>query len=124
MIRLMLFVGMGGFLGSILRYLLNYFFSRSLTGYVGFGTLIINVIGCFLLGILVHSAAKMDRDWFLFLTTGLCGGFTTFSTFGIENTNYLLNGQINEAMINISLSLILGLGATFLGWYFGEIIFA
>ena len=124
MIRLMLFVGIGGFLGSILRYLLNYLFSRSLTEYVGFGTVIINVIGCFLLGILIHTSTKLERDWFLLLTTGLCGGFTTFSTFGIENTNYLLNGQMNEAMINISLSLILGIGATFLGWYIGKIIFA
>lgn len=122
MIRLMLFVGVGGFFGTILRYSLNILFTKGSSPYASYNTIAINVLGCFLLGILVHTSSRVDRDWFLLLTTGLCGGFTTYSTFGIENANYLLNGQVKEAFINITLSLVLGIGATVLGWHFGKII--
>jgi len=120
MIRMALFVGLGGFFGSIGRYFIYQYFLKLVPGIQPMGTLVVNVLGSFLLGLLIHATSKMDRSLYLLLTAGFCGGFTTFSTFSFENIDYLSTGNIGGAALYMSLSLILGLGACFLGWYLGK----
>ncbi|MFY0628494.1 MAG: fluoride efflux transporter CrcB [Reichenbachiella sp.] len=122
MIRLALFVGIGGFLGSISRFFIYQFFIKIFPSITPLGTLVVNILGSFLLGILLHTTAKMDRDMHLLLTSGFCGGFTTFSAFSLENVGFLSEGFNSSSLIYTSLSLFLGIGAGFIGWYFGKIL--
>ena len=120
MLKLALFVGIGGFLGSISRFVIYQWFLKLIPGISPAGTLFVNIIGSFILGFLVHYSSRLDRELFLLLTTGFCGGFTTYSTFSIENINYLSSGNMANAVIYIGISLVLGFGAAFLGWYISK----
>jgi fluoride exporter len=112
-------VGAGGFLGSALRYIVSGYVQQS-SGSVQFpyGTLAVNVIGCFVIGAL--SALAENRGVFtiearLFVFVGILGGFTTFSTFSNETMNFLREGENLRALVNVTAQLILGLGAVWLG---------
>lgn len=124
MIRLAFFVGLGGMAGSILRFLISQWILRSAPGVAPTGTLIVNIIGSFLLGFLFHFIGKMDRSYYVLLTSGFCGGFTTFSTFSVENIDLLLTNNMGSALLYISLSLVLGLAAAGCGWYLGRMYLA
>lgn len=109
-------VGLGGFLGSILRYLAG-FIPLSKSGGFPVNTLLINILGAFILSIVAALAAKggaLSPRMVLFLKVGLCGGFTTFSTFAYESAN-LLNGSSALGVLYIILSAVLGILAIFLG---------
>ncbi len=115
--RTLLFVGVGGFIGSVFRYLIGLGFSRwpSLFPY---GTLVVNVAGCFLIGIIYALADKgslSNTDWKLFLTAGLCGGFTTFSAFSYEAVTLIKQGNYLNVGFYVTASVALGVLATFLG---------
>ena len=112
-------VGFGGFLGSALRYIVSGYVQQSARD-IGFpyGTLAVNVIGCFVIGAL--SALAENRGVFttearLFVFVGILGGFTTFSTFSNETMNFLREGDNLRALANVTAQLILGLGAVWLG---------
>lgn len=124
MIRLALYVGFGGMIGSILRFLISQWMLKSTPGIAPTGTLIVNIIGSFLLGLLFHFIGKMDRSYYVLLTSGFCGGFTTFSTFSVENIDLLLTDNVGSALLYITLSLVLGLSAAGAGWYLGRIYLA
>jgi CrcB protein len=118
-LRHLLLVGTGGFLGSVLRYIVSGYVQQSARD-LGFpyGTLAVNAAGCFIIGAL--SALGENRGVFttedrLFLFVGLLGGFTTFSSFGNETINLLRQGESLRAAINIAALLILGLGGVWLG---------
>jgi len=112
-------VGAGGFIGSVLRYLVSGYVqqaSRSLD--FPFGTLAVNVFGCFVIGFLSQLAE--DQGLFtsesrLFVFTGILGGFTTFSSFGNETLNLARDSQMMNAFANIGTNLIIGLFAVWLG---------
>lgn len=113
-------VGVGGALGAILRYLLG------LLPYQGsfpLKTWAINLVGSFLIGWL--SALLGRQTWFpgdqLLLITGLCGGFTTFSTFSLENLKLLQAGHYCQALLYMASSLVLGLACVTLGYYLGKL---
>ena len=115
----LLLIGLGGFVGSVFRYLIsklnNYWHFLSLP----IGTLSVNVLGSLLIGFLVGISAKSDvisSDLRLFLMVGFCGGFTTFSTFSNENMMLIQNGQILTALFYTSLSILLGFSAVYLGY--------
>lgn len=113
---LIVFAGSG--VGGVLRYFTQKFFVDM--GYVNFpvGTLIVNILGCFLIGLFSALSEKnnlLSPEWRLALTTGLCGGFTTFSTFANENMNLLNNGSYLYFSTYILLSIILGIAAVMLG---------
>jgi CrcB protein len=119
MIRNLLFIGLGGFVGSVARYLvsrLNIYFDFYSLPIV---TLLVNVLGSFLIGLLTGIADKsaiLTVEWRMFLMVGLCGGFTTFSTFSSENLMLLHNGQYLSIILYTGLSIFLGFTAVFFGF--------
>jgi len=113
-------VFLGGGIGSALRYLI----SKAFTGWINnpfpYSTFVVNIIGCFLIGIFLTLPERFD--WFtieyrLFLATGICGGFTTFSTFSYENYALIKEGDYMYFVSYTVLSFALGLAATFFGMY-------
>lgn len=113
-----LYVGMGGFIGSVLRYLFGLIPLKTTRGFPLL-TLFINILGAFLIGFISTIALKksMNPHLVLLLKTGLCGGFTTFSTFTLESFTLHKNGNTTLAIIYIVLSIVLGLSAVILGDY-------
>jgi CrcB protein len=112
-------VGLGGFIGSIARY----FMSRLNLNYdvlsIPVGTLSVNILGSFIIGFLTGVSEKsmlISPEWRLFLMVGICGGFTTFSTFTSENMMLLHNGQFFSVILYTGLSVILGFTAVYLGY--------
>lgn len=119
--RNLILVGVGGFLGSVFRYLVTVLLARQFTSSFPLGTLTVNVVGCFLIGILFALSEKgnlLTPEWRIFLTTGFCGGFTTFSTFSYESIRLLQDGEILYLSLNVALSVIVGFAATYLGMFF------
>lgn len=111
-------VGLGGGAGSIARFLCQKFVYEWYPHPFPLGTFLVNISGCFLIGIFYELAEKgnlLTPEWRILLTTGFCGGFTTFSTFAYENINLLRNGDIMYFMLYIIASVILGILATWLG---------
>jgi CrcB protein len=123
MTRVLLFVGIGGFIGSIARILCQQYAQRFLPFDFPTGTIAVNVLGSFAIGLIYGLADQ--RSFFtpeikLFLTAGLCGGFTTFSSFTYESLNLLRSGQISMALIYIIASNTIGLAAVIAGYYAGK----
>ncbi len=115
--RTCLLVGAGGFLGSVARYLISLIPMAGGTGFP-LNTFIINIVGSFVIGALAGLAAKyagLPAEWMAFLRAGICGGFTTFSTFALEVTNLLGTGRTSTAVLYMLLSLLLGVAAVILG---------
>ncbi|MCL4275005.1 MAG: fluoride efflux transporter CrcB [Anaerolineales bacterium] len=114
-----LLVGIGGFIGSVLRYLLSGYVQQTAKS-VGFpfGTLAVNIIGCFVIGFLaqlVEARGAFTGETRTFIFFGILGGFTTFSTFGNETFNLVRDSQMLNAFANIGANVILGLVAVWLG---------
>ncbi|HEX2696772.1 MAG TPA: fluoride efflux transporter CrcB [Anaerolineales bacterium] len=114
-----LLVGVGGFVGSILRYWFSGAVQQWLQNAVfPFGTLAVNVIGCFVIGFLSQLAEArgvFTEETRALVFVGVLGGFTTFSTFSNETMNFLRDGEMLSAFWNIGTHLVLGLGAVWLG---------
>jgi fluoride exporter len=116
MIKNLLLVGLGGAIGSMLRYAASLLINSKIFPYA---TLVVNITGSFIIGIVFALSIKqagLSNNWQLFLATGICGGFTTFSAFTLENMGMLQSGKIAMALIYIALSIVLGIVATFLGY--------
>jgi CrcB protein len=121
----LLIVGLGGFIGSVLRFLVS-----KLNLYVHFlsipvGTLTVNILGSFVIGILAGVSAKSEiitPDLRLFLMVGICGGFTTFSSFSNENMMLMQNEQFLSALLYTGLSIFLGFIAVYLGYISANIL--
>ncbi len=117
-------VGIGGFIGSVLRYLTSGFVQQILQNSTfPYGTLAVNLIGCFVIGVLSQLAD--DRGVFsgearAFVFIGVLGGFTTFSSFGNETMNLMRDGEMLPAFANVSAQVVLGLGAVWLGRLVGR----
>jgi fluoride exporter len=116
MLKNFLLVGLGGALGSMLRYALYLLVPVKDFPYP---TLIINITGSFIIGIVIALSIKDEtflNNWKLFLATGICGGFTTFSAFSAENIGLLQNGKYTMALTYILLSIVLGIAGAWLGF--------
>jgi CrcB protein len=114
-----LFVAWGGALGSVCRYLLS-IWTQSAAQSIDFpyGTLAVNLIGCFLIGVLAQLAearSAFTSETRVFLFVGVMGGFTTFSSFGSETINLLRDGEMVNALANVAANVILGLTLVWLG---------
>lgn len=107
---MVLLVGVGGFIGTILRYL------ASLTFGAPVSTFLVNLLGSFAIGVVLGLGAESIKPATLtIICVGVLGGFTTFSAFSAETVQMLRNGQTSFAFIYIGLTLVFGLAATYLG---------
>lgn len=116
MIKNILLVGLGGGIGSILRYTTTMLIGAAKIPYA---TLLVNVIGSFVIGLVIAFGIKDENfagNWKLFLATGICGGFTTFSAFSADNMQLLQSGKTGLAFLYITVSVVLSIAATFGGY--------
>lgn len=121
MLRTILLVGTGGFIGSVMRYLIQHYMEKTLSSTFPWGTLIANIAGSFLIGIIFALAEKgnlLNAEWRMFLAVGFCGGFTTFSSFSYNNFNMIKENALAPLFFNIGGSLFLGILAVYLGIIF------
>ena len=115
----LLAVGIGGAIGAVCRYLLGQMIPKMESGFP-LGTFAVNVIGCFAIGLIVAMVGKhsdIDPRLVLFLQTGVCGGFTTFSTFSLEALSLMEKGQLATGILYIVLSVVFGILALFAAKY-------
>ena len=121
-IRNIIAVGAGSFIGGIARYIVSLAMKGISKGFP-WATVLVNLLGCLTIGLLwgfLSRNASESTSWGLFLTVGLCGGFTTFSTFSKEALTMLQTGQIWGFASYIALSILAGIALVALGYYIGR----
>ena len=112
----LLYVGAGGFLGSVMRYVLTLSVQRIVPEtQFPWGTLAVNALGCFAIGFLGMRMMAPDAPGRLFLVVGILGGFTTFSSFGFETYTLANDGEPWQALGNVTLQVVVGLAAVWIG---------
>jgi len=124
-VRNYLYVFLGGGLGSSLRYWLSGLIPRYTGSQFPYGILIVNVIGCFFIGFLMSALEErflINPALRVFLTIGILGGFTTFSTFSYETIAMMRDSEFLRASLYVILSLVFGLGGTHIGSLIGRYI--
>jgi len=118
-------VGIGGFIGSVFRFLLSGFVQRMVPlAEFPLGTLAVNVFGCLLIGVLngvAETRQVISPELRLFLMIGMLGGFTTFSTFGYETLALIRDAALVQAMGNVTVQVFFGLIAVWLGDMLGRV---
>jgi CrcB protein len=120
MLKTLLIIGLGGAVGSMLRYLTSVLVNKYWSNHFPLATFLTNIVGCFLIGFLIgilekNHLAEGQLKWFLI--TGFCGGYTTFSAFGYENIRLLENQNLALALGYIGLSVLIGLLAVWFGLF-------
>jgi CrcB protein len=115
--KILLAVGAGSFIGGVSRYLLSQFIQSKILYAFPFGTLAVNIAGCFLIGLIfgLSERGNVSAEWRLFLATGILGGFTTFSAFSYETASLFRDGQFLFALAYVAMSVVVGVAATFAG---------
>jgi fluoride exporter len=116
MLKNFVLIGLGGALGSMLRYGVSLMVvSRAFP----LATLLVNIAGSFVIGMVLALSSKNEAfagNWKLFLATGICGGFTTFSAFSAENLQLLQSGKTLLSLLYMAISIVAGIGAAFAGY--------
>jgi fluoride exporter len=118
MIKVLLFIGSGSFIGGVARFLTSRYIQNTVISAFPFGTFAVNMLGCFLIGLFYGMSERgniLSMETRMFLTVGFCGGFTTFSTFSGENVAMLRDGNILLVALYTSGSVFIGILATYLG---------
>jgi CrcB protein len=116
--KVLFIIALGGAIGSASRYGVQSYIYKLYPFAFPMGTFLVNIIGCLLIGIFYGLSEKgnmLTPEWRLFLTTGFCGGFTTFSTFAVENVNLLKNSDFLYFGLYILGSVVLGITGVYAG---------
>jgi CrcB protein len=116
--KILLIIFFGGGLGSLARYAVSRWIAGLITSPFPYGTFLVNITGCLLIGFLVFYTERLGTgtlNWRLFLVTGFCGGYTTFSAFSFENVQLMSNNQIFTTLLYTIGSIIIGFMATYIG---------
>ncbi|MDR0348700.1 MAG: fluoride efflux transporter CrcB [Tannerella sp.] len=124
MIRTIILIGIGGGIGSMLRYLFSIWIDRYVQAIFPCGTWVVNIAGCFLIGLLLGLFERnlfVNPDVKCLFVTGFCGGFTTFSTFAVENIVLFQTGNAFAAFLYMAASLLAGLLAVWAGLYMANL---
>lgn len=119
-----LIIGLGGFLGAILRYLSSKYTNLLLSSSLPYGTLLVNVIGSFALGYLYTLSVEklaITENFRMFVGVGFLGAFTTFSTFSVETLSLFEDGMLAMAFVNIFLNVFLSLMFAYFGIIFARL---
>jgi CrcB protein len=121
MLKSIMFVSLGAVVGAVARYLLSEATVRVFGDGFPYGTLLVNVVGCLVIGIFggwgIPDFSDATR---LLLITGLLGALTTFSTFGWESLELMQNGKVGVALVSIGLNVVIGLVAVYGGYLVGQ----
>ena len=123
MLKSMIIVGIGSFLGGSLRYVTSTMMKNVCGQDFPWGTLTVNLLGCLVFGLifaLFSKYATTSSPWYLLFTTGICGGFTTFSTFANESMQMLQSGNIGGFIGYVSTSVIGGIALIGLGYWISK----
>ncbi|MGG7079475.1 fluoride efflux transporter CrcB [Clostridium sardiniense] len=124
-IELLALVGCGGFIGAAFRYLISINASKLFGANFPYGTLIANIIGALIIGFVMKlslDTALISPNTKLFLTTGMMGGLTTFSTFSYETVSMLISGEYILGASNLLLNVILSLVGVIIGMFFAKLL--
>lgn len=119
MIKTLLLVGLGGGIGSVLRYLISVLVNKYNVSLFPWATLVVNLLGCLIIGVILGLFEKqilVNTSFKHLFIVGFCGGFTTFSAFAAENFNLLQSGNTLMALTYVLASVVGGLLALWLGW--------
>ncbi len=118
MVKSLLIAGLGGFIGTVFRFLISRYFQIHSSSLFPWGTFTVNMVGCLLIGIFFGLSERTDwitPEWRIFLTVGICGGLTTFSTFSNDAYLLLQEREWIRMILYSTLSFFLGLVAVYLG---------
>ena len=118
MVKSIMIVGFGGFIGTVARFLISRYFQVNLTSVFPWSTFVVNIVGCLLIGIIYGISEKsevLSPEIRLFLTVGICGGFTTFSTFSNDSFLLIREQEWFRFALYTSLSIFIGLMAVYIG---------
>ena len=118
MLKSILIVGFGGFIGTAARFIISRYFQLNIASVFPWSTFIINIVGCLLIGLIYGISEKgevLSSDIRLFLTVGICGGFTTFSTFSNDSLMLMRDQEWLRFALYTSLSVFIGLIAVYIG---------
>ena len=113
-----LFVAIGGGVGSVTRYLTSVWAAERFGVAFPYGTLLVNVVGCYLIGLFMVLATErfmLPAHWRLLVASDFLGGLTTFSSFGYETLKLVQDGELLPAVQNVAANLFTGLAATWIG---------
>jgi len=119
-----LLIALGGAIGAILRFLVSGLAVKVTGSAYPWGTIAVNLIGCFLIGLVwgIFNNLEVSNSTKLFVFTGLLGAFTTFSTFAIENFYLIRSGDLPMLALNVSISNIAGIFLVFAGFYVSKLL--
>lgn len=114
-----LIVMAGGALGTLARYVVSAL-ALPVSGQMPWGTLVVNITGSFLIGFfgtltLAHGRFPVSENWRLFVMIGMCGGYTTFSSFSLQTLDLLRQGALSRALVNVAASVVLCVAAVAIG---------
>jgi len=118
MLRSVLIVGLGGFIGTVMRFVISRYFQLHINSVFPWSTLLINILGSFLIGIIFGLSEKGDilsAEWRIFLTVGICGGFTTYSSFSNDSFILLQDKEFLRFGLYTGISFFFGILTVLIG---------